>query len=146
MSLVSCECRVRGLSFEGFEDFEEGGEPDEEFSGDGDEGDFARIFAFFAESFEEGGEVGAVLGGGVGGHEEGIADDGAAALAVFEFSQKIPEIWRGSKMLEERRILETVSLNRLLGDVTLGSLDIHRKWMRSDASQTNPRKVSGSLS
>lgn len=42
-----------------------------------------------------------------------------AALAVFEFSQRIPEIWRGSKMLEKRRILETVSLNRLLGDVTL---------------------------
>ncbi len=41
------------------------------------------------------------------------------ALAVFEFSQKIPKIWRGSKMLEKRRILETVSLNRRLGDVSL---------------------------
>ena len=47
------------------------------------------------------------------------ATDVRAALAVFEFSQKIPEIWRGSKMLEKRRILETVSLNRVLGDVTL---------------------------
>ena len=45
--------------------------------------------------------------------------DVRTALAVFEFSQKIPEIWRGSKMLEKRRILETVSLNRVLGDVTL---------------------------
>lgn len=45
--------------------------------------------------------------------------DVRAALAVFEFSQKIPEIWRGSKMLEKRRILETVSLNRRLGDVSL---------------------------
>ena len=49
----------------------------------------------------------------------GEAKDVRAALAVFEFSQKIPEIWRGSKMLEKRRILETVSLNRVLGDVTL---------------------------
>ena len=47
------------------------------------------------------------------------ATDVRAALAVFEFSQKIPEIWRGSKMLEKRRILETVSLNRRLGDVSL---------------------------
>jgi DNA invertase Pin-like site-specific DNA recombinase len=45
--------------------------------------------------------------------------DVRAALAVFEFSQKAPEIWRGSKMLQKRRILETLSLNRLLGDVTL---------------------------
>ena len=45
--------------------------------------------------------------------------DVRAALAIFEFSQKIPEIWRGSKMLEKRRILEVVSLNRVLGGVTL---------------------------
>lgn len=45
--------------------------------------------------------------------------DVRAALAVFEFSQKIPEIWRGSKMLQKRRILETVSLNRRLGDISL---------------------------
>ncbi len=52
------------------------------------------------------------------------ATDVRAALAVFEFSQKIPEIWRGSKMLEKRRILETVSLNRRLGDV---SLDLEKR-------------------
>lgn len=45
--------------------------------------------------------------------------DVRAALAIFEFSQKVPEIWRGSKMLERRRILEVASLNRVLGDVTL---------------------------
>jgi hypothetical protein len=45
--------------------------------------------------------------------------DVRAALAIFEFSQKIPEIWRGSKMLQKRRILETPSLNRTLGDVSL---------------------------
>ena len=47
------------------------------------------------------------------------ATDVRAALAVFEFSQKIPEIWRGSKMDQKREILESLSLNRLLGDVTL---------------------------
>ena len=30
-----------------------------------------------------------------------------------------PEIWRGSKIAEKRELLETVSLNRTLGDVTL---------------------------
>lgn len=45
--------------------------------------------------------------------------DVQAALAVFEFSQKAPEIWRGSKMLQKRRILETLSLNRIVGDATL---------------------------
>ena len=45
--------------------------------------------------------------------------DVRAALAVFEFSQNVPDLWRGSKMLEKRRILETLSLNRMLGDVTL---------------------------
>lgn len=45
--------------------------------------------------------------------------DVRAALAIFEFSQKVPEIWRGSKMDQKREILESVSLNRMLGDVTL---------------------------
>lgn len=45
--------------------------------------------------------------------------DAEAALAVFDFSQKAAEIWRGSKMLEKREILETVSLNRTLGHLSL---------------------------
>ena len=45
--------------------------------------------------------------------------DAEAALAVFDFSQKAAEIWRGSKMLEKREILETVSLNRTLGNLSL---------------------------
>ena len=45
--------------------------------------------------------------------------DVRAALVFFEFSQNVPDLWRGSKMLEKRRILETLSLNRMLGDVTL---------------------------
>ncbi|MDB4733113.1 hypothetical protein OAF42_01585, partial [Planctomicrobium sp.] len=58
--------------------------------------------------------------------EESLASDDnvatadvRAAMEIFEFSQKIGRIWRGSKMLEKRRILETVSLNRMLGDVSL---------------------------
>ncbi|MGE3778394.1 MAG: hypothetical protein AB7F89_14500 [Pirellulaceae bacterium] len=45
--------------------------------------------------------------------------DVQAAVAVFEFSQNAAEIWRGSKIAEKRELLETVSLNRTLGDVTL---------------------------
>jgi len=45
--------------------------------------------------------------------------DVRVALTIFEFAQNAAEIWRGSKMLEKRRILETLSLNRMLGDVTL---------------------------
>ena len=44
--------------------------------------------------------------------------DVRATLAVFQVSQEIPQTWRGSKMLEKRRILETLSLNRILGDVS----------------------------
>ncbi|MAG92989.1 MAG: hypothetical protein CMJ48_04480, partial [Planctomycetaceae bacterium] len=46
-------------------------------------------------------------------------EDVRVALAVFEFAQNAAEIWRGSKMLEKREMLESVSLNRMLGDVTL---------------------------
>ena len=45
--------------------------------------------------------------------------DARVALNVFEFAQNAAEIWRGSKMLEKREILESVSLNRMLGDVSL---------------------------
>ena len=45
--------------------------------------------------------------------------DVRVALNVFEFAQNAAEIWRGSKMLEKREILESVSLNRMLGDVSL---------------------------
>lgn len=42
-----------------------------------------------------------------------------AAPVILEFSQKKPEIRRSSTMLEKRRILEVVRLNRVLGHVTL---------------------------
>lgn len=44
---------------------------------------------------------------------------GDIARAVFDWSQKAPEAWRGSKMSEKRAILDAVSLNRTLSDVTL---------------------------
>ena len=44
--------------------------------------------------------------------------DAQAALAVFDFSQNVAEIWAGSNMLEKREILESVSLNRRLGHLS----------------------------
>lgn len=46
-------------------------------------------------------------------------EDVRTALGVFEFAQNAAQIWRGSKMDQKREILESVSLNRMLGDVTL---------------------------
>ena len=47
------------------------------------------------------------------------AEDVRTAIGVFQFAQNAAQIWRGSKMDQKREILESVSLNRLLGDVTL---------------------------
>ena len=44
---------------------------------------------------------------------------GQAALAVYDFSQNLPEIWRGSNWTTRRDILECVSLNRTLSDTSL---------------------------
>ncbi|MFW6032206.1 MAG: recombinase family protein, partial [Phycisphaeraceae bacterium] len=44
---------------------------------------------------------------------------GEAALATFEFSQNLVEIWRGSNLAKKRDLLEMVSLNRKVSDVTL---------------------------
>ncbi len=41
------------------------------------------------------------------------------ALSVFDFSQNLPEIWRGSNSAVRRDILECVSLNRHVSDVSL---------------------------
>jgi hypothetical protein len=41
------------------------------------------------------------------------------ALAVFDFSQNLENIWRGSNSAVRREIVESVSLNRTLSDVTL---------------------------
>ena len=41
------------------------------------------------------------------------------AVAVFDFSQNLVEIWRGSNSAKKRQILESVSLNRHVDDVTL---------------------------
>ena len=44
---------------------------------------------------------------------------GDKALAVFDWSQKAIEVWSCSKIAEKREILEAVSLNRMLSDVSL---------------------------
>ncbi len=40
-------------------------------------------------------------------------------LAVFDWSQKAAEIWRGSNTTARRQILDSICLNRTLNDVTL---------------------------
>ncbi|HRS72705.1 MAG TPA: hypothetical protein P5175_12765, partial [Anaerohalosphaeraceae bacterium] len=40
-------------------------------------------------------------------------------LGIFEFSQNIENYWRGSNSAEKRKLLEIVSLNRHLSDVSL---------------------------
>ena len=44
---------------------------------------------------------------------------GKAALATFEFSQNLVELWRGSNLAQKRELLEVVSLNRKVSDVSL---------------------------
>ena len=44
---------------------------------------------------------------------------GDIALTVFDWSQKAVETWQRSKIAEKRAILEAVSLNRALSDVSL---------------------------
>ena len=44
---------------------------------------------------------------------------GDMALQVFDWTQRLPEVWRGSNDARKRLILEAVSLNRILSDVTL---------------------------
>ena len=40
-------------------------------------------------------------------------------LAVFDWTQRLPETWRGSNALAKREILETISLNRKVDGATL---------------------------
>ena len=44
---------------------------------------------------------------------------GKAVLAVFDWSQKVAEIWRGSNTTARRQILDSICLNRQVSDVTL---------------------------
>lgn len=54
---------------------------------------------------------------------EGVTrlDEGAIdrAMALFDFAQHAVELWRGSNSAARREILDAVSLNRTLSDVTL---------------------------
>ncbi len=40
-------------------------------------------------------------------------------LSVFDLAQNIESLWRGSNSPQKRRILEAVSLNRQVSDVSL---------------------------
>ena len=46
-------------------------------------------------------------------------ESGRLALSVFDFSQNLADIWRGSNFASRRAILECVSSNRLLSDTSL---------------------------
>ena len=41
------------------------------------------------------------------------------ALALFDFSQNLVDLWRGSNSGDRRQILESVSLNRTVSDASL---------------------------
>ena len=58
--------------------------------------------------------------------DEAIAHLGGAndarektALALFDWTQRAADVWRGSNMAMRREILDCVCLNRTLGDVSL---------------------------
>jgi hypothetical protein len=65
-------------------------------------------------------------GGGLRNEEAKIGEsvthlgdhDPVAALAVFDWSQNVAEIWDGSKIAAKREILRTISLNRTLGNAS----------------------------
>ncbi len=44
---------------------------------------------------------------------------GERALGLFDFSQNLVDIWHGSNWRRRREVLECVSLNRALSDVSL---------------------------
>ncbi len=48
-----------------------------------------------------------------------VPDNRDLALDVFDFSQNLANIWRGSNYDRKRDILNCVSLNRTLSDTTL---------------------------
>ncbi len=47
------------------------------------------------------------------------SDRAERILSVFDLAQNIEDLWQGSHWEEERQILEIVSLNRHLSDVSL---------------------------
>lgn len=77
-----------------------------------DEGTFQK------KSADLGGQLNDV-DGGLAGCGDINRSRGDIALAVFDWSQRVSEAWRGSKMTEKRAILDAVSLNRTLSATTL---------------------------
>lgn len=55
----------------------------------------------------------------LGDLENHDADAGAKALKIFDFSQIIEDMWNGSNFAQKRTLLQIVSLNRHISDVSL---------------------------
>ena len=53
------------------------------------------------------------------GSGEVTEETGELALSVFDFSQNLAGVWRGSNFAARREILECISSNRTLSDVSL---------------------------
>ena len=51
--------------------------------------------------------------------EEADAGRATGALALFDWTQRAAEIWRGSNTEVRRELLDAICLNRTLGDVNL---------------------------
>ncbi|MFM9114673.1 MAG: hypothetical protein ACKOU6_00735 [Planctomycetota bacterium] len=47
------------------------------------------------------------------------AVDTSLGLQLFDWSQNLADLWLGSNITQQREILDWISLNRVLGDVTL---------------------------
>ena len=60
-----------------------------------------------------------VPGGTTGGHGDTGTAQGDMALRLFDWTQRVADIWRGSNNGLRREILESICLNRTLSDVTL---------------------------
>lgn len=65
---------------------------------------------------------------------------GKLALTVFDISQKLGDLWRGSKSASKREILECVTSNRLLGAATI---ELTKRspfdWLQKQADLKNGR-------
>ena len=74
--------------------------------------------AFNAKAAELKGEVADVVES-LAKLDQAVPPDGELALKVFDWTQRLPEIWRGSNITARREILETTCSNRTLTDVSL---------------------------
>ena len=67
----------------------------------------------------QGGHIGVTPGGQGARAEVSLQGQGDMALRLFDWTQRVADIWRGSNNGLRREILESICLNRTLSDVTL---------------------------